>query len=252
MTEEKLKAYKTPENVVLSDKEDIAALKAEYDNLSDKTKELLDSQYIAPGESYKSRLDSLINKISALETSLSEAQKAAEHAIEYDEKIRPTYYSASGINEDYSGVAGMIRSNDFDANGLAAIRSIRQDALNKISAEKDISKLQAIKDNAIAALKDRSFVERSVSMVEEQRPKLAKKMETLGFECYPSDANFILARAPIDHAKLVEGMKKRGILIRDFGTKRRTENCVRPTVGTEELNKLMTDAMEDIIAEESR
>ncbi len=105
---------------------------------------------------------------------------------------------------------------------------------------------------AIAALKDRSFVERSVSMVEEQRPKLAKKMESLGFECYPSDANFILARAPIDHAKLVEGMKKRGILIRDFGTKRRTENCVRPTVGTEELNKLMTDAMEDIIAEESR
>ena len=152
--EEKLKAYKTPENVVLSDKEDIAALKAEYDNLSDKTKELLDSQYIAPGESYKSRLDSLINKISALETSLSEAQKAAEHAIEYDEKIRPTYYSTSGINEDYSGVAGMIRSNDFDANGLAAIRSIRQDALNKISAEKDISKLQAIKDNAIAALKE--------------------------------------------------------------------------------------------------
>ena len=47
-------------------------------------------------------------------------------------------------------------------------------------------------------------------------------------------------------------MKKRGILIRDFGSKRRTENCVRPTVGTEELNKRMTDAIEDILAEEKR
>ncbi len=105
---------------------------------------------------------------------------------------------------------------------------------------------------AIAALKDQSFVERSVKMVEEQRPKLAAKLKELGFEPYPSDANFILARAPIDHEKLVSGMKERGILIRDFGAKRRIENCVRPTVGTEELNRKMTDAIESVLAEEKR
>ncbi|MCQ2071424.1 MAG: aminotransferase class I/II-fold pyridoxal phosphate-dependent enzyme, partial [archaeon] len=105
---------------------------------------------------------------------------------------------------------------------------------------------------AIAAVKDQDFIKRSVDMVADQRPKLSAKLRSLGFEPYPSDANFILAKAPIDHAKLVEGLKKRNVLIRDFGSKKRTENCVRPTVGTEELNKIMTDAIEDVLAEEKR
>lgn len=113
--------------------------------------------------------------------------------------------------------------------------------------------LNAVSEGAaIAALKDRSFVERSVAMVKDQRPKLAGRLKELGFEPYPSDANFILAKAPIDHAKLVEGVKRHGVLIRDFGTKRRTPNCVRPTVGTEELNRVMTDAIEATLAEEKR
>ena len=99
---------------------------------------------------------------------------------------------------------------------------------------------------AIAALKDQDFVKRSVDMVAEQRPKLFAKLKELGFEPYPSDSNFILAKSPIDHVKMIEGLKKRNVLIRDFGSKRRTENCVRMTIGTEELNKIMTDAIEDV------
>lgn len=105
---------------------------------------------------------------------------------------------------------------------------------------------------AIAAVKDQDFVKRSVDMVCGQRPKLMAKLAGLGFEVYPSDSNFVLAKAPIDHAKLTDGLKKRGILIRDFGSKKRTENCVRPTVGTEELNRLLTDAIEDVLAEEKK
>ncbi len=105
---------------------------------------------------------------------------------------------------------------------------------------------------AIAAVKDQDFVKRSVDMVAEQRPKLAAKLKELGFRPYPSDSNFILAESPIDHAELIEGLKKRKVLVRDFGHKRRTENCVRPTVGTEELNKVMTDAIEDVLAEAKR
>ena len=110
--------------------------------------------------------------------------------------------------------------------------------------------LNAISEGAaIAAIKDQDFVKRSVEMVREQRPKLAEGMRKLGFEPFPSDSNFILARSPVDHTALVEGLKKRGILIRDFGAKRRTENCVRPTVGTEELNRLLLDNMAEVIEE---
>lgn len=108
--------------------------------------------------------------------------------------------------------------------------------------------LNAISEGAaVAALKDQDFVRRSVDMVAEQRPQLIKGMQKLGFETYPSDSNFVLARSPIDHDRLVSGLRERGILIRDFGTKRRTENCVRPTVGTAELNALLLDRMEEVI-----
>ena len=101
---------------------------------------------------------------------------------------------------------------------------------------------------ALAAVKDQDFIRRSVEMVREQRPVLSAGLKKLGFEPFPSDSNFIMARSPIDHAELVSGLKERGILIRDFGAKRRTENCVRTTVGTAEQNKLLLDRMEEVIA----
>ena len=64
---------------------------------------------------------------------------------------------------------------------------------------------------------------------------------------FPSDSNFVLARSPVDHKALVDGLKEKGILIRDFGSKRRTENCVRPTVGTPELNALFLDKAAEVI-----
>ncbi|MDO5861722.1 MAG: histidinol-phosphate transaminase [Thermoplasmata archaeon] len=108
--------------------------------------------------------------------------------------------------------------------------------------------LNAVSEGAaVAAVKDRDFIRRSVDLVTEQRPKLAEGLRKLGFEPFPSDSNFILARSPIDHKVLVDGLRERGVLIRDFGAKRRTENCVRPTVGTPELNALLLDKAAEVI-----
>ncbi|MDR2845714.1 MAG: histidinol-phosphate transaminase [Candidatus Methanoplasma sp.] len=102
---------------------------------------------------------------------------------------------------------------------------------------------------AIAAVKDQEFVRKSKEMVTRERPKLAADLKKLGFEPYPSDANFILARSPVDHALLVSELKKKGVMIRDFGGKRRTENCVRTTVGTSELNKILIDRISEVLEE---
>lgn len=101
---------------------------------------------------------------------------------------------------------------------------------------------------AIAAVKDQDFVRRSVQMVKEQRPLLDAGLRKLGFETFPSDSNFIMARSPIDHKVLVDGLKEKGILIRDFGSKRRTENCIRTTVGTAEHNALLLEKAEEVIS----
>ncbi len=102
---------------------------------------------------------------------------------------------------------------------------------------------------ATAAVKDQDFIKRSVAMVKEQRPYLSAGLRKLGFEPYPSDANFIMAKAPIDHEVLVKGLKEKGVLIRDFGSKRRTENCIRTTVGTKELNDILLEKMAEVIEE---
>ena len=102
---------------------------------------------------------------------------------------------------------------------------------------------------ATAAVKDQDFIKRSVMMVKEQRPYLSAGLKKLGFEPYPSDANFIMAKSPIDHKVLVDGLKEKGVLIRDFGSKRRTENCIRTTVGTKELNDILLEKMAEVIEE---
>ena len=108
--------------------------------------------------------------------------------------------------------------------------------------------LNAVSEGAaVAAVGDQDFIRRSVDLVTEQRPRLIAGLERLGFEVFPSDSNFVLARSPIDHKVLVDGLRERNVLIRDFGAKRRTENCVRPTVGTAELNTLLLEKTEEVI-----
>jgi len=100
---------------------------------------------------------------------------------------------------------------------------------------------------AIAALKDQDFIRRSVALVNENRGPLTDGLKKLGFEPFPSDSNFILARSPIDHAALTSGLKGKGVLIRDFGSKRRTENCVRTTIGSRELNDILLEKADEVL-----
>ncbi len=164
---------------------------------------------------------------------------------------------------EYSDDPFVRRIDEFDnlvvirtfskAYAMAALR-VGYAVTNKDIADMMISvkipySLNAVSEGAaIAAVKDQDFVRRSVEMVREQRPKLDAGLRKLGFETFPSDSNFIMARSPIDHKVLVDGLKDRGILIRDFGAKRRTENCVRTTVGTEEMNKLLLEKAEEVIS----
>ncbi|MDR3282034.1 MAG: histidinol-phosphate transaminase [Candidatus Methanoplasma sp.] len=129
--------------------------------------------------------------------------------------------------------------------GYAAASLDLADMMNSVKIPYSLNKIS--EGAAIAAVNDQGFIEESRRMVAKERPKLASDLRRLGFEPYPSDANFILAVSPIDHSVLVPELKKRGVMIRDFGGKRRTENCVRMTVGTSDLNKIMTDGISEVL-----
>lgn len=164
-----------------------------------------------------------------------------------------TEYAGKGMISSVDEYDNLVVVRTFSkAYAMAALR-VGYVAANKKLADMMISvkipySLNAISEGAaIAALGDQDFIRRSVDMVREQRPKLDAGLRKLGFETFPSDSNFILARSPVDHAQLVQGLREKGVLIRDFGSKRRTENCVRTTIGTEELNSILLEKAAEVI-----
>ncbi len=102
---------------------------------------------------------------------------------------------------------------------------------------------------AIAALENPRYVEEGVKLVNEQRDALSDGLRALGFKVFPSASNFILFKSPVPSSDLVSRLAAKGVLIRDFGKLRLLEDCVRTTVGTEELNRLLLTKLKEVMEE---
>ena len=114
-----------------------------------------------------------------------------------------------------------------------------------------ISELRGIKDSynvgllpivgAAAALADQSYAKELVVKVLKTKTVLVDGLGALGWECYPSGANFVFAEPPNRDGKLVyEFLRESGILVRWFDGDTSISAGVRITVGTdEEIAKLL-------------
>jgi len=102
---------------------------------------------------------------------------------------------------------------------------------------------------AIAALRDREFLDRSVRVVNEERPLLSRGLSDLGLHVYPSEANYILFRSDLPSDLLTGKLSEKGVLVRDFGKVRRLENCIRTTIGTREMNTVLLERMREVLRE---
>lgn len=121
------------------------------------------------------------------------------------------------------------------------------DIMNRVKIPYSLNRVS--EKMAIAALREREYVDRIIRTVNEQRPKLASSLEKMGFEVFPSETNFMLARSPIPSSKLTSDLGERGVLIRDFGSKRMLEDCIRTTIGTQELNELLVEKIGEVLSE---
>jgi histidinol-phosphate aminotransferase len=87
------------------------------------------------------------------------------------------------------------------------------------------------------ALADQAYIQQYVGEVLESRARLERALAAGGITFWPSQANFVLARAgatPPDSAAFVEQMRRRGILVRDRSGDHGCAGCVRITLGTRE------------------
>jgi histidinol-phosphate aminotransferase len=106
------------------------------------------------------------------------------------------------------------------------------------------------------ALADHDYIQQYVEQVREGRAQLQDEFRNRGIPFWPSEANFVLARLGPLKSAFVQGMRMRGILVRDRSRDYGCDGCVRITIGTREhtgrLTAALREVFEDIGATEAR
>ena len=140
-------------------------------------------------------------------------------------------------------------------HGLAAVRlgwlygpAHIVDALNRVRNPFNVN-TPAMKAG-IAAIEDAAHVEKSVAHNAKWLAWLTGEITKLGLEVTPSVANFVLIHFPETEGKTAADadafLTKRGLILRrvaGYGL----PNCLRMTVGTEEANRLVVDALREFV-----
>lgn len=100
---------------------------------------------------------------------------------------------------------------------------------------------------AAAAMNDQTWMKANAEKIKASRAKLAKALEQMKFRLWPAQANFILARPPKGDARyLYMELRDRGILVR-YWDRPRLDDKIRITVGTEEENAVLLEALNQLI-----
>lgn len=135
------------------------------------------------------------------------------------------------------------------AYGLAGIRlgicyasSEIISVLNKIKPPYNVNELT--QKRALERLDNTKAIKHEIESIIEQREKLLKVLNEVSFveKIYPTEANFVLIKVD-DANKRYDELIARGIVIRNRTTQPLCENTLRLTIGTEEENKKLIEAL---------
>jgi histidinol-phosphate aminotransferase len=122
--------------------------------------------------------------------------------------------------------------------------SLIQD-LNKVKDSYAVDAIAALV--GAAAIRDQAHKNLNVEKVLRSRPILQRQLEDLGFNVWPSSANFLLVKPSQDfHAvELQQALKAQGILIRYFNLPG-VEDKLRITIGTDAQNEQLRCCLAEI------
>jgi len=103
---------------------------------------------------------------------------------------------------------------------------------------------------AVAALGDEAHQQASRELVHAWRPRLTQAIKGFGFDVFPSAGNFVLVRFPDatrNAAAANDYLNSKGIIVRPVGGYG-LPDCLRITVGTEDQNRAVLDALSEFAA----
>jgi histidinol-phosphate aminotransferase len=102
---------------------------------------------------------------------------------------------------------------------------------------------------ACAILENPGRLEDRIRRVAASRRSLAEGLAAIpGLTVFPSDANFVLVRTPIDGQRAWERLLERGVLVRNLSRPGPLRNCLRITAGTSEENERCLQALRAALA----
>jgi histidinol-phosphate aminotransferase len=114
--------------------------------------------------------------------------------------------------------------------------------LNKIKPPYNVNELT--QKRALERLDNTTIIKSEINSIIKQRQNLLKVLLQLNFveKIYPTEANFILIKVD-DANKRYDELIAKGIVIRNRTTQPLCENCLRLTIGTEEENEKLIEAL---------
>jgi histidinol-phosphate aminotransferase len=98
-----------------------------------------------------------------------------------------------------------------------------------------------------AALQDTEFLPRYAAQVHESRERLYAAFRRLGFEFWPSAANYVMVRVG-ETAQIIEALAAKRIHVRDRSNDPTTPGCIRMTAGMIEHTHAAIAALEEVMA----
>ena len=108
--------------------------------------------------------------------------------------------------------------------------------LDKLRLPYNINTLTQVSANFL--LQEQDEINNNAKIIIAERQSLSEALKAIsGLVVYPSQANFILFKAPQANT-LFENLKENGVLIKNLSAAPNLENCLRVTVGSAEQNQV--------------
>jgi len=135
------------------------------------------------------------------------------------------------------GLAGLRLGMTFASTAII-------DVLNKVKPPYNIN--QSTQELVLKALEEVGQVNDMIRLLVDMRDALADVFNSMSTveQVYPSDANFLLVKIK-DARKVYEFLLTKGIVLRDRSNVQLCNECLRITVGSEQDNTILIDAMQD-------
>lgn len=122
------------------------------------------------------------------------------------------------------------------AYGLAGLRAgfaiARKDLIDELRRVRTPFGLNSFTEAVAArALDHGRWVRDMVARMKAERAYLDGRLRALGFETYPSECNFLIAKCPVAGPTFVSSLRERGVAVRDCSSFPMMQDHIRVTIG---------------------